>query len=68
MKQITLRVKETRYSKNYEDCSHCIHRMDTVEICLLRKCVHAMDTLEDCYIPVKSGEKELRRMLKNFEL
>lgn len=68
MKQVTLRVKETKYSKDYEDCSHCIHRKDTLEICLLRKCIHAIDNLEDCYVPLKSAEKELQRLLKDFEL
>ena len=70
MKQVTLRVRENKYSKDYEGCSHCIHRKDTVEICLLRKCVHAINDaeIEDCYIPLKSAEKELQRLLKDFEL
>lgn len=70
MKQVTLRVKETKYSKEFEDCSHCIHRKDTVEICILRKCVHAINDaeIEDCYVPLKSAEKELRSMIRDFEL
>lgn len=68
MKQVTLRVRENKYSKDYEGCSHCIHRIDSIEICLLRKCVHAIDNLEDCYAPMKSAEKELRRMIRDFEL
>lgn len=59
MKQTILRVNETKYSEEYEDCSCCIHRKDTIEICILRKCVHAMDTLEDCYVPLdKLSESE----------
>ena len=60
MKQVTLRVKETKYSKDYEDCSHCIYRKDSIEICLLRYCIHAINNveLEDCYVPMKEGEVE----------
>lgn len=59
MKQKILQVNETKYSESFDDCSHCKHCKDTVEICVLRKCVHVIDELEDCYVPIgKESVKE----------
>ena len=51
-------VPPAQPEQDIEHCETCIHRTDSVDICILRKCKYAIAESIDCYEPKQPERKK----------